>query len=635
VRASLGLDYDLYYRAAWVGWLALAPLVQIIFVLRGDPRRARAWGRVLYAMWGTILVLCLTTDLVEVGAVSLQPFVDRVGPLEQPARMLGAITLCYVLVAMYRAQRASTGRRRQQTGYFLLGAAFYACAGLFLAGLFQVVGGVRFDPGLVGYFSLGWMALTVYAIMRHRLFDIRFVLSRGVQGVVLTTLLAALNIGLFHLCSPVLGTRSAVAVASVLTAVAFFMTPLVGLARRATDYVFVRHRYDYTRALKESAQALAALSSVDGVLHKLLEVTRETMGITSGALLLLDEDGRFVLKQSYGLNDPPAELAAGSALSRWLAERAQIFIRDEQEVELAASELDKVDADLRRLDGEVALSLRFQGALRGILVLGRKRDRDAFLQIDVDLLETLATEAAIALANAQLLEDVQQAVRMRDDFLSVAGHELRTPLTALQLNVQILLRTPPTPETLHVRLTAIERQVLRLERLTEELLDVSRIGAHRLMLEREDLDLSAIGQEVAARFTDELRRAGSELELRPSEPVVGCWDRVRVEQVVTNLLTNAIKYGEGKPISMSIERGAASARLTVRDQGIGIDEEDQLRIFERFERAVSLQHYGGFGLGLWITKQVVDAHGGTIEVRSERGRGSTFVIELPLNGTAS
>src|SRR5262249_22519476 len=132
---SLGLPYDLYYRSAWVGWIGMAPMAQVIFSLKGDPERAARWGRTLYAVWGGIWVLCLTTDLIEGGAVSLVPFVDRVGWLERPARGAGALTLSWALVELFRVQRASAGRRRQQNAYFLLGLAVYAAAGLALAGV--------------------------------------------------------------------------------------------------------------------------------------------------------------------------------------------------------------------------------------------------------------------------------------------------------------------------------------------------------------------------------------------------------------------------------------------------------------------------------------------------------------------
>jgi signal transduction histidine kinase len=136
-------------------------------------------------------------------------------------------------------------------------------------------------------------------------------------------------------------------------------------------------------------------------------------------------------------------------------------------------------------------------------------------------------------------------------------------------------------------------------------------------------------REVAMRFEDEISRAGSRLDLMAETPITGNWDRLRLEQVVSNLISNAIKYGGGKPIAVLVEGDDELGCLIVRDEGIGIAEVDQQRIFDRFERTVTVHRVGGFGLGLWISKQIVEAHGGTIRVQSEPGAGSSFVVQLP------
>ncbi len=144
------------------------------------------------------------------------------------------------------------------------------------------------------------------------------------------------------------------------------------------------------------------------------------------------------------------------------------------------------------------------------------------------------------------------------------------------------------------------------------------------------MDLAALVAEVTDRAAEELRRAGCAVSIDAPPSVIGRWDRTRLEQVVTNLLANAMKYGAEAPIRITIAADEAAARLTVQDGGIGVAPGDQERIFQRFERAVSERHYGGFGLGLWIARQVVEAMGGSIRVRSELGEGATFVVELPL-----
>jgi len=230
---------------------------------------------------------------------------------------------------------------------------------------------------------------------------------------------------------------------------------------------------------------------------------------------------------------------------------------------------------------------------------------------------------------------LRKAVILRDDFLSVASHELRTPLTSLKLEVANLSRiarrdgTESAPRLI-AKVEKIDSQAARLHRLIDELLDVSRIAAGRLELHVETVDLAQIVGEVGARFSDEAARVGSTLNVQAPIAVVGRWDKSRLDQVVTNLVSNAIKYGDCKPIDISVEGASDRAVIMIRDRGLGIAEKDHERIFGRFERAASSRHYGGIGLGLWIVKQIIDALGGTVEVESRPGDGSTFKVELPL-----
>jgi PAS domain S-box-containing protein len=231
----------------------------------------------------------------------------------------------------------------------------------------------------------------------------------------------------------------------------------------------------------------------------------------------------------------------------------------------------------------------------------------------------------------RLYREAREAAGMREEFLSVAGHELRTPLTSLQFQLHTAQRRLESgqAEKAGETLARARTQLARLARLTEELLDVTRITAGRLALEIEDCDLAQLVREVAERHRESASRAGCQLRIETPVSVTGRWDRSRLDQVVANLLSNAIKFGDGKPVAVRAEPGPVWAELTVVDQGIGISPADHSRIFERFERAVSKLSYGGMGLGLWISRQIVDAHGGRIAVASEPGKGSTFRVELP------
>ena len=281
----------------------------------------------------------------------------------------------------------------------------------------------------------------------------------------------------------------------------------------------------------------------------------------------------------------------------------------------------------------VPLSIRDHTS--GQIILASATPAGCFRPRDLETALELGHRVALGVENVRLYQQAQEAVRVRDEFLTIASHELRTPLTPLQIHFQRLLRRRPddlltAPDQLRRVLERCERQVRRLEALVDNLLDVSRQEQRdRAALEFSRLDLAEIVRDVCGRFAEELTAAECSLSLRVESSVIGRWDKLRLEQIVTNILSNAIKYGGGKPIEVTLEGTPATGRLTIRDHGIGINSRDLNRIFRRFQRAVSFRSYGGLGLGLYITRQVVDAHAGTIRVESNPGVGSAFVVELP------
>lgn len=237
----------------------------------------------------------------------------------------------------------------------------------------------------------------------------------------------------------------------------------------------------------------------------------------------------------------------------------------------------------------------------------------------------------------QLEVELRQAVRARDDFLSVASHELRTPVATLQLQLESLNRVTRgdgavSQERLAQALAVARRQSQRLTELMDLLLDVSNLAHGPLPLNATELDLGELAGEIVDRLSPAAGSNGTTLHLERRDGVgglAGTWDQLRLEQVLVNLLSNAIKYGAGKPVQVLLEGREDEVTVSVADEGIGISREDAARIFERFERAVSSRNYGGFGLGLWITQEIVSALGGHIEVDSELGRGARFQVTLP------
>jgi PAS domain S-box-containing protein len=249
-----------------------------------------------------------------------------------------------------------------------------------------------------------------------------------------------------------------------------------------------------------------------------------------------------------------------------------------------------------------------------------------FVKITRDLSERRhAEEERLRLAQAK------EAIRLRDEFLSIASHELKTPLTALQLQLRSIRGQVGTDGNgLAQKVDRAIRVGDRMANLIEALLDVSRISTGRLKLTLEPLDLLDLAREVVERLRESSAAAKCTLSLEGRGPIEGHWDRLRVEQVVTNLLSNAIKYAPGRAIHVSVTRGDSEAVLQVRDSGAGIAEEQLPRIFERFERADSARNYSGMGLGLYVAREITEAHGGTIVAANLPDGGAVFTVRLPL-----
>ncbi|MDQ3201907.1 MAG: ATP-binding protein, partial [Pseudomonadota bacterium] len=233
--------------------------------------------------------------------------------------------------------------------------------------------------------------------------------------------------------------------------------------------------------------------------------------------------------------------------------------------------------------------------------------------------------------------ELEQAVRMRDDFMSIVAHEVRTPLNGLILETQLrkmhLARDNAAAfalDKMHAMVDRDERQIKSLIRLIEDMLDVSRIRTGKLSIRPSRFDLSTLVRGLLQNFAPQIDAAESSVTLDAEHPVIGNWDEFRIEQVISNLITNALRYGAKSPISVKVYSEGAEARVEVRDLGIGISEENQKRIFQQFERVTAKHAVAGLGLGLFISEQIVTAHGGSITVESRIGEGALFRVCLPL-----
>jgi signal transduction histidine kinase len=274
-----------------------------------------------------------------------------------------------------------------------------------------------------------------------------------------------------------------------------------------------------------------------------------------------------------------------------------------------------------------------------LLIWATTHNRGPFVRVTLNesLLSAQAFAGVAALTPLVLAASVAErdrAIGALEEFISIASHELKTPLTPLTLNVQRLKRLLAKSTEYSDALASSERQIVRLTRLVADLLDLTRTRSGMLVLDCEEVDLAVAVREVAEGLREQMDLAGCELRLVIEEPIVGVFDRARIQQLVSNLLTNAMKFGAKKPVSLTMSVVAAKVKLTVRDEGIGVDDDERALIFERFARAKAARRVAGLGLGLYIVRQIVQAHRGTVRLASTPGAGSTFTVELPLKSIA-
>ena len=410
---------------------------------------------------------------------------------------------------------------------------------------------------------------------------------------------------------------------------------------------------EWTRSLHFLADASALLNQsldLDSTLQNL--AWQVVPALADGCVVEVVEPDGSLRRRAFAHADPhklqlgellrerfPPDLGASGGLANVLRTgKSEVYF------ELTPEMIDQTveDPEERALIHQLSLCssvdvpLISRGKTLGVLSLMSANSGRKFGPTEVALAEQLAHRAALTVENGTLYRQAQEAIALRDEFLSVASHELKTPLTPLNLKLQALRREAERDRALSTAriiddMVSAELQVRKLTGLINDLLDVSRITQGKLELAREEVDLTEVVRTVIADWAPYATRVGCSLELTAQPDALGQWDRRKLEQVVTNLLTNALKYGRGRPVRLSVSLENRQAVLRVHDEGIGIDRSNLERIFGRFERAVSGRHYGGLGLGLYLTRQWIQALGGSVEVQSKLGAGSIFVVRLPAH----
>jgi signal transduction histidine kinase len=332
-----------------------------------------------------------------------------------------------------------------------------------------------------------------------------------------------------------------------------------------------------------------------------------------------------------GEDGAPALAAAAGAAATGDALRSALAADPERRLEraLGGEAPDAELAPVPPVHAAALVPLTTHGRTLGALAVAAEGPAERYRAADLALLGDVARRAALHLDHARAYQEATRAVAIRDEFLQVAAHELRGPIGTLNLGVASLSRALRRGAAGERQLDLVERQMDRLVRVSAMLLDLTRLSAGRLELAREPIDLADLACEVFARLEPDAVQAGVAVELLAERPALVHGDPARLDQAITNLAANALKHAPGHPVTVRVGREGARVRLSVRDRGPGIAAADQARIFARFERAAPARGPGGLGLGLWIARGVVEAHGGTLSVESAPGEGATFTIDLP------
>ena len=377
------------------------------------------------------------------------------------------------------------------------------------------------------------------------------------------------------------------------------------------------------RDITEDRRAEEALRHSEEKLRLMIASVRDY------ALYMLDPTGHVV---SW---NPGAEQIKGYRAEEILGEHfSRFFTADDVQQGKPARELE-IAVTQGRFEDE-AWRVRKDGSpFWANVVVTPVRDTSNALVGFVKITRDLTEQRKLAEERLRLVQ-AREAIRLRDEFMSIASHELKTPLTALQLQLSnVRGQASEAGGDLARKVDRAMRVGDRLVQLVEALLDVSRIASGKLKLNVESFDLVEAVREIVERLRDSAANAGCNLSLQTDGAIEGRWDRLRVEQVVTNLISNATKYDAGQPVDVSVTRKGDAAVLEVRDRGAGIQEAELSRIFERFERATSTRNYGGLGLGLYVARQIAEAHGGTIAARNIPDGGAAFTVNLPIQSRPS
>ncbi len=564
-------------------------------------------------------------------------------------------SVCAIYILLKR-WRQTTGIVKEQLRYVMLG--ILTMLGLLTITVLipvMVANNLSFEP-LAPLYALAFLGLTSYAIIKHRLMDVRFLVARTASYTLLFFLVISAYIGLLFTIGDKFAklnlTISQFIILSLITITASFsFHPLQRFLERITDRIFFKNRYNTDDLLGNLSKIMAFTLRLDDVTHGVLQELNSHLRITKSAFILFEDDLIADVK-SEGFETPPT------------LDEEEIKIISQTRNMLVFEELKEGQEKdiLRKLHVSVVAHLRTEGKQVGILILGEKSSGDIYSVQDLDVIEILTPEVAVAIENALAFEEIRRfnvtlkeeidkatselktvnerlelVDKLKDEFVSLASHELRTPMTAIKSYAWLVLndKAGPLEPKAKEYLNRVYISTERLIHLVNEMLDISRIESGKVKLKKEPVDVVQLGRDIENEFqakATELHLSWS-LEVPDVLPLISM-DREKIHQVLENLIGNAFKFTPmNQVVTLRIIPRDKFIEFSVIDTGRGIHPDDMPKLFSKFGRLegsyVTITGSGS-GLGLYISKQYVELHGGTISVQSTLGRGSTFTVTLPV-----
>lgn len=559
------------------------------------------------------------------------------------------------IITLFRKNRQLKGLEKIQLKYLILGIAFTFTSGTITNFLFVNIFKITSFVALGPFFTFLLVAFIFYAIARHRFLDINLIVARTISYILLIGffgLLYALFFGVLSsfFISATLEVRTVVVSTFLALIMAFSFQTVRRVLEKLTDRIFYKNHYDRDKLLYDLTLIMASTLQLEELSHQLLKEFLAQMRISRGAFILINKDRIYDVAHE-GFKEFP-ELNEDRIVS--LANQNQTLIFEE----LGEGQNKQT---MRDFNFSVSISLHTAGDQIGLLVLGEKLSGDIYTSEDIGVMEILVPEAAVAIKNSlayeeiqrfniTLKEEIKQAItkleraniklreldKLKDEFVSLASHELRTPMTAIKSYLWLALNKslqPLSPET-KKNLVISYQETERLLKMVQNMLTISRIEGKRLELNIEPLDIT----DLVKRVFDELKIKADEKNMKYTfagypEKLIIHGDSDNLIEVFQNIIGNALKYTPaGGSVSLSFSREQDKAVVFISDSGPGISKDDLGKLFKKFGRLKEAKQNRspGTGLGLYITKNIVELHKGEIKIHSVVGKGTTFIIILPL-----